>query len=210
MLLVVGPTAREAAAVLEAIRAPRERFAVGPYDAEAAATVTTVVSGAGPAAAAAATATALALGPYDAVLSVGVAAGFAGTTGLVVASEIVPADLGVAVGGRWQSGAGPVPTHDEPLAAALGAAYGPVLTLSETTATPARREALLGRFPTALAEAGEGYGTACAATAFGIPCHEVRVICRATGDASRPTAEVPGALALLTASVPALIEHLEP
>lgn len=209
MLLLICAVREEADAVLDGIRAPRERFAVGPYDAAAAGAVTTIVGGIGPAAAAAACATALALGPYDAALSVGIAGGF-GVTGLVVASAIVPADVGVVDGAGWRSFADPVPTDSKALAVALDAVHAPVLTVSEITATDARRDALLARFPGAAAEAMEGYGTARAATAFNVPCHEVRAVSNRVGDRDRPSWDIPGALATLTTAIPPLIECLEP
>lgn len=210
MLLVVCATAPEADAVLAPVRAPRERFTVGPYEAESAAAVTTLVCGIGPAAAAAATGVALALGPYDAVLSAGVAGGFGVPVGsLVVADPIVPADIGVAVDG-WQAFAAPVPTQAAELADALGAPRGPVLTVSTITSTATGALEAQARFPGALAEAMEGYGIACAATVFDIPVHEVRAVSNAVGRYDRGSWDIPGALATLTAAIPTVLEVLQP
>lgn len=210
MLLVVCATAPEAEAVLAPIRAPRERYAIGPYDAESAAAVATLVCGIGPAAAAAATGVALALGPYDAVLSAGVAGGFDLPVGsLAVADPIVPADVGVW-GDGWQAFAAPVPTESAELADALGAARGPVLTVSTVTSTDSRALDLQARFPGALAEAMEGYGIACAAAVFDIPVYEIRAVSNAVGRYDRPTWDVPGALAALTAAMPTALEVLAP
>lgn len=210
MLLVVCAVREEAAAVLDGLDAPRERFAVGPFQAESAGVVTTLVTGIGAAAAAAATATALALGPYDAVLSAGIAGGFTLGAGLVVADEIVAADLGVADAGGWCSFGEPVPTGSRELAVELGATTGTVLTVQEVTATDVRRAALLARFPDAAAEAMEGYGVACAATAFGIPCHELRAVSNRVGQRDRGSWDVGGALAVLTAALPVVVDVLEP
>lgn len=210
MLLVVCATAPEAQAVLAPVRAPRERYAIGPYDAESAAAVATLVCGIGSAAAAAATGVALALGPYDAVLSAGVAGGFGLRVGsLVVADPIVPADVGVLHDG-WQAFAAPVPTESAELADALGAARGPVLTVSTVTSTDSRALDLQARFPGALAEAMEGYGIACAAAVFDIPAYEIRAVSNAVGRRDRASWDVPGALAALTAAMPTALEVLAP
>lgn len=210
MLLVVCATPLEADAVLAGLSAPREVFALGPYDARAAGPVTTVVCGIGPAAAAATTAVALALGPYDAAVSIGIAGGFGVPVGsLVVADPIVAGDVGVADNG-WQSFAAPLPTEGAQLADALGAQCGPVLAVSTVTSTDRRRDELLARFPGAIAEAMEGYGIACAATAFNVPAYEVRAVSNAVGHRDRSSWKVTEALAALTKAMPALLEVLEP
>jgi futalosine hydrolase len=201
---VVTATAPEAAAVLAAIAAPRERFPVGPYDATAAGPVTSVVAGIGPAAAAAATAAALALGPYDAVLCAGIAGGFGLPIGTaVLASAIVPADLGVTEAAGWRSFGEPVLTTTPRLD---GVASGPILTVS--TVTTGGLAKLRARHPDAVAEAMEGYGVATAAQAFGIPCHELRTISNDVGD--RAGWDVTAALAALTRMAAAVVSMLEP
>jgi futalosine hydrolase len=126
----------------------------------------------------------------------------------VVADPIVPADVGVVDDG-WQSYAAPLPTGAADLAAVLGARRGPVLTVSTITSTDEQAATLLARFPGALAEAMEGYGCACAAAAFDIPCHELRAVSNAVGLRDRPSWEVASALGALTGAMPKLIEELE-
>ncbi len=73
------------------------RAPIGPYSGWRTPTSDVLVSGIGPAAAAAGTATALALGSYDVVVSLGICGAFRGTADvgdIVVATELIAADLG--------------------------------------------------------------------------------------------------------------------
>ncbi|WP_079031771.1 futalosine hydrolase [Streptomyces specialis] len=183
--------------------------------------VDAVAAGAGPAAAAAGTATSLALGPgrgepYDLVVSAGIAGGFApyaavGAT--VVASAVLAADLGVRTTGGFSDMAelgfgvvahGPPAALAESAAAALGAVYGPVLTVSTVTGTADRATELAARHEGAVAEAMEGFGVATAASLHGVPVLEIRSVSNAVGPRDRAAWRVPEALRALTDACAAL------
>lgn len=86
------------------------------------------------------------------------------------------------------------------VAMALGAAYGPVLTVSTVTGTAARAAELAGRHPGAVAEAMEGFGVAEAAACFGIPVLEIRAVSNAVGPRDREAWRIGEALAALTSA----------
>ncbi|MBD0746303.1 futalosine hydrolase [Streptomyces sp. CBMA152] len=200
--------------VLVVTAVPAERDAVTRACAEAAAEAAfdTVVGGVGPASAAAATATALARtpSPYDLVVSAGIGGGFAPLApvgSLVVASRIVAADLGADTPDGYldveELGFGrsvhlPPAGLAEAIAAATGAAYAPVLTISTVTGTAGRAAALTQRHPGAGAEAMEGFGVAEAAALHGIPVVEIRAVSNAVGPRDRSAWRIGDALAALT------------
>ncbi|MFH9293991.1 futalosine hydrolase [Streptomyces sp. NPDC017520] len=171
-----------------------------------------LAGGAGPAAAAAATAFALASAstPYGLVVSAGIGGAFTPLTplgSLVVASDIVAADLGAdtpegflpvtALGfGRDRFSAPPTLVRE--VAAATGAAAGPVLTVSTVTGTAERAGDLLAAHPGALAEAMEGFGVAEAAARAAVPVTEVRAVSNAVGPRDRDAWRIGDALAALT------------
>ncbi|MGQ4718231.1 futalosine hydrolase [Streptomyces anulatus] len=171
-----------------------------------------LAGGAGPAAAAAATAFALASvsAPYGLVVSAGIGGAFTPLTplgSLVVASDIVAADLGAdtpdgflpvtALGfGRDRFTAPPTLVRE--VAAATGAAAGPVLTVSTVTGTAERAGALLAAHPGALAEAMEGFGVAEAAARAEVPVTELRAVSNAVGPRDRDAWRIGDALAALT------------
>lgn len=172
-----------------------------------------LAGGAGPAAAAAAAAFALASSaphPYGLVISAGIGGGFAPTAplgSLVVASDIVAADLGaetpdgflpVTALGFGRDRFVPPPALVREVAAATGAAPGPVLTVSTVTGTAARTAALLAAHPGALAEAMEGFGVAEAAERAGVPVLELRAISNSVGPRDRAAWRIGDALAALT------------
>lgn len=172
-----------------------------------------LAGGAGPAAAAAAAAFALASSaphPYGLVISAGIGGGFAPTAplgSLVVASDIVAADLGaetpdgflpVTALGFGRDRFVPPPALVREVAAATGAAPGPVLTVSTVTGTAARTAALLAAHPGALAEAMEGFGVAEAAERAGVPVLELRAISNTVGPRDRAAWRIGDALAALT------------
>lgn len=192
---------------------------VGPYDAIRSETCVVVVSGVGPAAAAAATATALAEAPYDAVMSVGICGGFRGAAGIgdvVVATDIVAADLGAdspegflamsQLG--WAEDSHPVdPLRLQWLGRALGdVVAGPVLTVSTVTGTSARA-ALLAERHGAVAEAMEGWGVLTAALPYGIPVLEVRAVSNLVGDRDTRSWDIPLAFAVLETIGAPLLEQ---
>ncbi|WP_405657720.1 futalosine hydrolase [Streptomyces sp. RK9] len=174
-----------------------------------------LVAGVGPAAAAAATGRALALAaaadaPYDLVVSAGIGGGFqpgAPVGSLVVADAVTAADLGAETPDGFlpvtDLGFGRV-THLPPpalvsaLAAAIGAAAGPVLTVSTVTGSAARADALRARHPGVLAEAMEGFGVAEAAALYGLPVLEVRAVSNPVGPRDRDAWRIGAALAALT------------
>ncbi|WP_406250952.1 futalosine hydrolase [Streptomyces cyaneofuscatus] len=172
-----------------------------------------LAGGAGPAAAAAAAAFALASSaphPYGLVVSAGIGGGFAPTAplgSLVVASDIVAADLGaetpdgflpVTALGFGRDRFVPPPALVREVAAATGAAPGPVLTVSTVTGTAARTAALLAAHPGALAEAMEGFGVAEAAERTGVPVLELRAVSNTVGPRDRAAWRIGDALAALT------------
>ncbi len=168
--------------------------------------VTIVAVGAGPAAAAAGTARLLAAGtgrydgagPYDGVLSAGIAGAFGGraTIGdIVVGTRSVAADLGAetpdgflpidrlgfgtsaydADAGLLKSWADAVPDL----------VTGEILTLATVTGTGVTAATLAGRHPHAVAEAMEGFGVATAAAGAGVPFAELRAISNLVGPRDR-------------------------
>ncbi|MEV1315976.1 futalosine hydrolase [Micromonospora arborensis] len=190
--------------------------------------VTVAPVGVGPAVAGAATARLLALAeaagrPYRAVVSAGVAGGFAGQAEVgdtVLGTASIAADLGAESPDGFIPvdelgmplallGAGSVVPADPGLLAALRAALpaattGPVLTVSTVTGTAASTEELRRRHPEAVAEAMEGYGVAVAAAQAGVPFVELRTISNPIGPRDRNAWRLREALTALTAAAPAL------
>ncbi|MFH5185631.1 futalosine hydrolase [Paenibacillus sp. TAB 01] len=184
-----------------------------------------VVAGVGPAASAARTAAALAAADYGLVLSAGIAGGFKGRAelgSLVVASEIVAADLGAQTPdgflsldelGFGSARAAVDAALAERLAAALRAAglsaqAGPVLTVSTVTGTAERAAELAARVPGAAAEGMEGFGVATAAQQCGIPALELRAVSNPVGPRDRGAWRIADALAALEAASSLLPEVL--
>ncbi|MGC5530359.1 futalosine hydrolase [Streptomyces sp. SR-10] len=171
-----------------------------------------LAGGAGPAAAAAATAFALASASaqYGLVVSAGIGGAFTPLTplgSLVVASDIVAADLGadtpdgflpVTALGFGRDRFAPPPALVRAVAAAAGAAPGPVLTVSTVTGTAERAGSLLAAHPGALAEAMEGSGVAEAAARTEVPVLELRAVSNAVGPRDRDAWRIGDALAALT------------
>ncbi|SEU11832.1 futalosine hydrolase [Paenibacillus sp. NFR01] len=184
-----------------------------------------VAAGAGTAAAAAGTAAMLAAGRYGCVVSAGIGGGFPGRApvgSLVVASELIAADLGAETPEGFRSAAelgfGRVlvpaaPAAAAALAAALEAAglpvsTGPVLTVSTATGTAETAAALLARHPSAAAEAMEGHGVAVAAEARGLPVLELRAISNPVGPRDRAAWKIGEALDMLSKAAAILVEVL--
>jgi futalosine hydrolase len=204
--------------VVTAVDAERDAVAAGLAAAGGAAREAEVIAaGVGPAAAAAGTTRALlaALAASEQpglVISAGIGGGFAPAApvgSLVVAETIVAADLGaqtaegfvpVAELGFGRSEHRPPARLSRALAGALGAAHGPVLTVSTVTGTAARAAELTGRHPGALAEAMEGFGVAEAAALMGTPVLEIRAVSNAVGPRDRAAWRIGEALAALTSA----------
>ncbi|KZE46221.1 futalosine hydrolase [Brevibacillus parabrevis] len=175
---------------------------------------TFLIGGVGPAAAAASTARALTEARYDLVVCAGICGGFVGRAdvgSLLVASEIVCADLGAETPDGFHSvdelgfGSARVAVPEElaarveqaMLQAGLPAYRGQILTLSTVTGTAQTAQALAERMPGALAEAMEGYGVAMAAQASGVPVLEIRTVSNAIGPRDKSAWRIKEALEAL-------------
>jgi len=185
-----------------------------------------LIAGVGPVSAAVSTAKALVTNDYGLVVCAGVGGGFPGKAevgSLVVANEIIAADLGVETSEGFSSldelgfgatrikvDAGLVNSVGEALAAAkLPVKIGPVLTVSTVTGTAESAAELAARVPGATAEAMEGYGVAYAATNdFGIPTLELRAISNLVGPRDRAAWRIKEALDILESASSVLLEVL--
>lgn len=184
-----------------------------------------LLAGVGPIAAAANTARVLAAARYDLVVSAGIGGGFPGRAevgSVVVANEIIAADLGVETpegfstldelgfgSARVQADAGLAERLSEALLAAkLPVVTGPVLTVSTVTGTAERAAKMAGRVPGAAAEAMEGYGVAFAARDHGAPVLELRSISNMVGPRDRDAWRIKEALEVLAAASSVLLEVL--
>lgn len=163
---------------------------------------------------------------YDLVISAGIGGGFgdvAGVGSLVVASEIIAADLGAETPDGFASvdklgfGSARIPVEndvsvrwaDALKSAGLPVHFGPALTLSTVTGTAQTAEALAKRYPGAGAEAMEGYGVAEAARQFGIPVLELRAISNLVGPRQRELWKIGDALQALEQACSLLPEVLQ-
>lgn len=210
--------------VLTAVPAEAEAVRAGLTDP----TVTVRAIGVGPAVAGATTARLLALAeaagrPYRAVVSAGIAGGFAGRApvgGTVLASRSVAADLGAESPTGFIPvdelgmpaellGGGTTIDTDPALLGALRAALpaavvGAVLTVSTVTGTAASTTTLADRHPDAVAEAMEGYAVAVAAAQAGIPFAELRTVSNPIGPRDRDGWRMREAFTALTRAAHAL------
>ena len=216
-LLAVVATEQERAALLRSLTAVP--VPVGPYRAARTPAADVLVSGIGPGAAAAATATAAALGPYELALSLGICGAFRGTAApgdLVVATELVAADLGAdstegflsmsALG--WADDVAAVdPELVTAAAARLGEVVtGPLVTVSTVTGTRARADVLADRYG-AVGEAMEGWGVLEGARPFGLPVLEVRAVSNLVSDRDTSTWDIPAAFAALAGAGESLLQE---
>ncbi len=184
-----------------------------------------LVAGVGSVVAAVNTTKALATAEYSLVVSAGIGGGFLGRAevgSLVVASEMIIADLGVETQEGFCSleelgfGFTHVKTNASlvaHLSSALQAvklpvSIGPVLTVSTITGTAARAEELAKRVPGATAEAMEGYGVGLAAIDRGLPVLEIRAISNMVGPRDRSAWRINEALDVLEAASTVLTEVL--
>ncbi|MFF8554048.1 futalosine hydrolase [Streptomyces sp. NPDC015501] len=211
-VLVVTAVPVERDAVTRAFGGAQETAAVPGAELHRSGAFDVLAGGAGPAAAAAATAFALASAPapYGLVVSAGIGGAFTPLTPLgspVVASGIVAADLGaespegflpVTALGFGRDRFTPPPALVREVAAATGAAAGPVLTVSTATGSAERAGALLAAHPGALVEAMEGFGVAEAAARADVPVLELRAVSNAVGPRDRDAWRIGDALAALT------------
>jgi futalosine hydrolase len=222
-VLVVTAVEAERAAVLRGLGLP----AVDPREAIDGGERTVVAAGGvGPAAAAATAAWLLAVpvarDPFDIVVCAGVAGGFEGRAPLgsvVLAARSIAADLGAETPDGFQSladlhlGQSTVETEksylDRLRAALPDAVVGDVLTVNTVTGTRDHGEALLARWPGAVAEAMEGFGVGCAAQLAGAAFLELRTVSNPVGPRDRAAWRLDEALAALERSATALAS-LEP
>ena len=172
-----------------------------------------VVSGVGPVASALATARALSGGPFGLAVSAGIGGAYPASGlhpgDLALSSEIIQADLGAWDGGTWLGlddlGLSVLPegahfARFSPwggarvVAERLGAAYGPLLTLSSVTGDHATAWALEARHPGALTEGMEGAGVAHAALLAGVSVVEVRGVSNLVGPRDRAAWRIAEAL----------------
>jgi len=172
---------------------------------------TVLVGGVGAVAIAASTATALATSTYDYVINMGIAGGFVGKAevgSLIIADEIIAADLGAETAEGFQTledlGLGCTRIQCDQIlnsrlikgleTAGITYAQGPILTLSTVTGTAATTNELIRRHPNAIAEAMEGFGVATAARLHGIPVLEIRTISNEIGPRDRASWRIKEAL----------------
>jgi futalosine hydrolase len=184
-----------------------------------------LAAGVGPAAAAVSTAAHFAKSEhrYGVVISAGIGGGFSGQAEvgeLVVASEIIAADLGAQTPEGFVSldklgfGFTRICADDNlsaQIAVALRAAgltvhIGPVLTLSTVTGSAATAAELAARVPGAAAEGMEGFGVASAAQSFGLPVLEIRAISNKVGPRDRDAWRIGDALRALESASSVLME----
>lgn len=177
--------------------------------------VTVRAVGVGPASAAAGTARLLATGRYKAVISAGIAGGFPGRAPVgstVIGTRSIAADLGAETPDGFLTvdelgfGSGLLEAElslVKALSQALPEAItGDVLTLSTVTGTAATATALAARFPSAVAEAMEGFGVATAAN--GLPFAELRTVSNPIGPRDRASWRLREAFAALSTASAAL------
>lgn len=210
-VLVITAVSGESDAVLRGLRGDT-RFDV-------------LVSGVGSVAAAVITARALSSAEYSLVVSAGIAGGFSGKAevgSIVVATEIISADLGAETLEGFSSldelGFGLTRIQIDPnqvkrvtrglQEAELPVNTGPVLTVSTVTGTAATAIVLSTRVPEATAEAMEGYGVGLAALDRGLPVLEIRTISNMVGPRDRPAWRIQEALDMLEAASRVLTEVL--
>lgn len=184
-----------------------------------------LVAGVGSVVAAVNTVKALVINEYSLVISAGIGGGFPGRAevgSLVVANEIVVADLGAETSEGFCSvdelGFGFTHVQIEASlvdrvtralqVAKLSVITGPVLTVSTVTGTAARAVELANRVPGATAEAMEGYGVGFAAFERGIPVLEIRAISNVVGPRERSTWRIKEALDVLEVASSVLTEVL--
>lgn len=185
--------------VVTAVEAERDAVSLSGSDG------VTIVGGVGPAACAAATSAALGAETYDLVVCAGIGGGFAPLqpAQLAVASSIAFADLGAESDDGFETFG--FATDRYPVEPRLGLAVadrtggrlGSILTVATVTGTAARAQALLARFPDAVAEGMEGAGAAAAAVLHGVAFVEIRAISNVVGPRDRSTWRIPDALAAL-------------
>jgi futalosine hydrolase len=199
-ILVVCAVAEEAQAV-EAGRSLRHELDV-------------LVCGVGPAAAAAATARTIAENShmgraYDVVVNAGICGAFRGKArigDLLIATDSVAAELGVALPWRFQPideigfGTNRIGCNTV-LTVAVEGVRGEILTLASITGSDGLAANLAHRYPDAIGEAMEGFGVATAAQQAGLPFAEIRAVSNYIGDRDVENWDWSSALKTLTTGI---------
>jgi len=182
-----------------------------------------LVAGVGSVVAAVNTSRALSSAEYSLVICAGIGGGFSGKAevgSLVVATQIVAADLGAETSEGFCSldelGFGftliQIDTNLVDLVtqalqeAKLPVNTGPVLTVSTVTGSAASAVELASRVPGATAEAMEGFGVSFAALDHGVPVLEIRAISNRVGPRDRSAWRIKEALDVLEAACSVLTE----
>ena len=182
-----------------------------------------LVAGVGSVVAAVKTAKELAAAKYSLVISAGIGGGFPGRAevgSLVMANEIVVADLGVETLEGFRSvdelGFGYTQIQTDAslvdrvtralLVAKIPFTMGPVLTVSTVTGTAAKGVEMAARVADATAEAMEGFGVGVAAVESGLPVLEMRAISNIVGPRERSKWRIKEALEVLEAASAVLSE----
>ena len=182
-----------------------------------------LVAGVGSVVAAVKTAKELAAAKYSLVISAGIGGGFPGRAevgSLVMANEIVVADLGVETLEGFRSvdelGFGYTQIQTDAslvdrvtralLVAKIPFTMGPVLTVSTVTGTAAKGVEMAARVAGATAEAMEGFGVGVAAVESGLPVLEMRAISNIVGPRERSKWRIKEALEVLEAASAVLSE----
>ena len=101
---------------------------------------------------------------------------------------------------RWLMGALPI----QQVADLTGGHLGTILTVAGVTGTAEQAEALIARFPDAVAEGMEGAGVAAAAALHGVAFAELRAISNLVGPRDRDAWRIADALTALRAAVTGL------
>ncbi|MCM3719471.1 futalosine hydrolase [Fictibacillus phosphorivorans] len=184
------------------------------------------LAGVGPISAGIQTARGLTADEYDLVVNMGIAGGFTGKAevgSLVIANEIISADLGaespegfITLDELGFGASTRVKTDSDVVqilletskAADIQVKAGNILTLSTVTGTEETTAKLQQREPGALAEAMEGYGVAIAAKEFGIPVLEIRAISNPIGPRDRSAWRIKDALVTLESASKVIAEVL--
>jgi futalosine hydrolase len=208
--------------IMTAVSAEREAVRRGLRNNE---NIDVLLAGVGPIAASANTAKVLATHDYGLVISAGIGGGFstrAEVGSLVVASEIVSADLGVETLEGFSSfdemgfGSNTVQVDPNLVNRMMGSLHtanfpvitGPIITVSTATGTSAGTTEMCKRVPGAVAEGMEGYGVALAAHTFGVPAVEIRAISNPVGPRDRDAWKIKEALDVLEKAFSELLEGL--
>ncbi|MDT2305282.1 futalosine hydrolase [Paenibacillus larvae] len=208
--------------VMTAVEAEREAVLQGLQDTKG---FDVILAGVGPAMVAARTAKALSSGNYKLVISAGIGGGFPGKAGIgdiVIAGEIIAADLGAETQEGFSIleelgfGSSCIQTNDMLVSriaetfngAGLPVHIGPVLTVSTATGTSDSALALAARIEGAAAEAMEGYGVAAAAQDQGVPVLEIRSVSNMVGPRDKSAWRIKEALAALSSASSVLREVL--